>query len=180
MTEWLGDSGITTAWLTGVILLVGWFVRIAVEKRVEKAVEKKFRDWEVRFSLLHERRVRVMEGLLDQLVGLRQALERSINTNENFPDAEDALAKAEHFIAARKYYFARELGNQLLEVVRKARGALGPVKRFARDVDRDEGASDKVIERYVQALEQVAEDLPRLMEEVEEEFRLIAQGGTDD
>jgi hypothetical protein len=56
-------------------VLVWLAARTAVKAAVERALERKFREWEVRFSKLHERRVEVMEGMMDRLVDLKRALD---------------------------------------------------------------------------------------------------------
>lgn len=114
MVEWLRDAGFTTAWLTAVILVAGRLVRIAVEKRVEKTVEKKFREWEVRFSTFHGRLVEAMETIRRALAEAIEAVDTyrslsqvrvSADIHNEYVEVQRALRTAKLEFEARSFYF---------------------------------------------------------------------------
>lgn len=183
-----GGEGMTpTKLILAVVVVVPVLVwlatRTAVASAVERAVEKKFRDWEIRFSRLHERRVDVMEGVMDSLVAIRWAL---LAATDIAPPNDDAYVmkhlakaasagdKARQFFMARKYYLPKKSADRIEELLAKLQEAWAELYTGAEGLIRQGpagGAPEKDLMRS--GTESLRKEVPLLIEQIEVEFRDI-------
>lgn len=171
-------------WAAAVVLLPPistWLAKVFAER----AVEKKFREWEVRFSKLHERRVEVMDELQDRLIDLKHALDAAADIQWNLEDphgvehliaAAEAGREARRCLATRRYYLPREAADRVGEVLEEMRSIhvsiLTGVEGKLRG-DRDPAADSLILDGY----KGVREKLPALFDELEVEFRTLVDDG---
>lgn len=172
-----------------VVALTGVVVRAAASSAVERAVERKFRQWEVRFSKLHERRVEVMEETQDRLVALKRALDAASGLQpledphglQDLQEATDALNEAARYVAARRYYLPSGTAAKLAKLLSETRTAWASMVTGAQFPARGglETSSSSTLMR-IEGFQAVREKLPPLLTEVEEEFRRLVRGDSDD
>lgn len=169
-------------------VLVWLAARTAVKAAVERALERKFREWEVRFSKLHERRVEVMEGMMDRLVDLKRALDAATGPQheddahgyQHLLEATAAGNEAHRYFAARRYYLPKETADKVDRLLREMKAAWADVAGgtegwlgvgpYASHKDYGELAA-----MVVAGGKAVREKLPPIISEVEGEFRRLVE-----
>lgn len=165
----------------------GGLLTVLVRSLIERAVERKFREWEVRFSKLHERRVEVMEGIMERLVALKRALDAASGMQplddpkslKPLGEANEALREADLYVAGRRYYLPPSVGKRAEAFLKEAKGALADLITGIH-TDRTPGGRDVAFAIKHEGYKAVREKLPSLIAEVEAEFRRLVRGDTDD
>jgi hypothetical protein len=167
--------------VTPVVVLV---VRKTVEAVIDKAVAHQFKRWEVRFTKLHERRVEVMEGLIDRLVALRNALDDASGIQplgdphglESLQRATGAGREADRFFAARRYYLPEDTADCVAK-------AIATMKKGWADLSTGQegharGQRDAAYGALVSSgFRVIREQLPPAIAEVEGAFRRLVEEG---
>ena len=174
---------VKTIWAALVLMLPPistWLAKVFAER----AVEKKFREWEVRFSKLHERRVEVMDELQDHLIDVKHALDKAAGIKWNLEDpdgvehinaAAEAGMKAHRCLATRRYYLPKKAAKRVGEVLEEMRSIqisilTGVEGKLWGDIDP---ASDALVSNGYKG---VREKLPALFDLLEQEFRSLVDG----
>lgn len=83
---------------------------LLLQAAANRAVEKNFRKWELRFSRLHEQRLEVMEGMQERLLNLKTVLHAVIKHPKIPQEAEpnrNLLEQARMSIEVTREYFIR-------------------------------------------------------------------------
>ncbi len=167
--------------LTPIVVLV---VRKAVEAVIDKAVAHQFKRWEVRFTKLHERRVEVMEGMIDRLVALRNALDDASGIQslddphglEPLQRATEAGREADRFFAARRYYLPQATADcvaQAIATMKEGWANLSTGQEGHARGERDASYSALVSEGF----KVMRHKLPPAIAEVESAFRRLVEDG---
>lgn len=159
-------------------LLVRWWSKAAVER----AVEKKFREWEVRFSMLHERRIGVLEAVKEHVVDAQQALDAAQvyldasiegeELDELLGEADLAWRRATRTLASRQFYLPPETGRRVERLLHDIRWT-NLHATFIGDSSGDKDDLQIAREESRQAYLELRDRLPNVIEEIDGEFRWL-------
>ena len=170
--------------LVSVFVLVWGAVVLAMKTgltaSVEKAVEMKFRQWEVRFTSLHERRIEVTGEMQERLVAVKQALDfasgiQPMDDPHGFKHLGAVIQtsnEARRYFESRRYLFPKETAGKIEDLLTEMKAAWANLQTGAEGLARGSFApvnSSLVAEGY----SIVRKRLPPLIQEVEEEFRKL-------
>lgn len=170
--------------LAGAVVALAWLaVRTAVTSAVQRAVEREFRQWEVRFSKLHERRVEVMEGVMDRLVAIRWALLSATGILQpgddrygvkHLEEAAEAGNEARRYFMARSYYLPTGPACRIKELLAELQETWANLYTGAEGLIQ-QGRSPGGPEQELMATGRAAlrNKVPALIAQVEEEFRQV-------
>jgi hypothetical protein len=175
----LAASGLMALVLAPIMVLA---TRTLVVASVERAVEREFRQWEVRFTKLHERRVEAMEGIMDRLIELKRTLDAATGIQslddphglKHLQDATEAGREAQRYLAARRFYLPKESAEKVEALLKETKEAWASLTTGAEGRARGEiGAAHTDLLRA--GYKTVRESLPGLIAEVEGSFRKVVE-----
>lgn len=163
------------------IALVKVGLNAGVAAAAERAVEKKFREWEVRFTVLHERRVAVIEALVVRFADLKAHLDQSISIKptggdgfglEHLSAAATAGNEINRFLAARRYYFPKSTLTKIAAALDTLKSAHIELSIGAEGQVHGRG-TDTHVAMYSEGFKKLRKTVPPLVEAVEDEFRRL-------
>lgn len=179
MDEWLDT--VLSLLVIAAVFVVRWWVKADIER----SVDKKFREWEVRFSTFHGRLVEAMEvvrGALARAVGAA----KKYRSGSNFRTEDDLrgelrqvqsrLEEARLAFESRAFYFdeaTRELVENLFDGLYRT---IVNIRLYLRAESR--GSLDRV-EEHLEMVERYSEELDAAKATLDRRFRVLAGGGLE-
>lgn len=180
-------SGQEIGWgtaLVGLVLGLAWLgINTAVRSAVERAVERTFRQWEVRFTLLHERRMEAIAEVWERLVTVRWHLDRAAGIQRlddprgrrHIRAAFEAGEQAVRYFATRQLFLPKEIKGQVKDLLDRMHGALIDLDMWAAN----EGQPDPTSVYDAMGREGrtvIRQELPQMIDALEQAFREEVEG----
>lgn len=168
----LGLAFVVLAWLAA---------RTAVAAAVERAIERKFREWEVRFSLLHTRRLDALEMIQEHLADTRAALESAkpylepvdnpAELQRHLSEATAGWRKASRTLASRRFYFPPATCAKLEDLLDglKCTNLWAMIMEYGESSNQSEGFRRRTKAKYGELRDQVQV----MSDEIDQEFRRL-------
>lgn len=163
------------------VAVVGWWVKAAVER----SVDKKFREWEVRYATFHGRLVEAMEVIRGELARAIRAAEKYRSGSHTRTEEElrgplqlvhRCLEDARLAFESRAFYFddaTRKLVENLFDGLYRT---VGHIRMYLRAETL--GFLERV-EKSLESAERYSEELAAAKTTLDRRFRVLAGGGSE-
>lgn len=159
-------------------LVAGW----AVKAWIERTIERRFRDWEVRFSTFHVRLVDAMELIRRVLAEANAAITSyqayafsswGVKGNDEMEAALDGLHKASFELQCRQFYFDGDTRRVIERVVDLLTRTVGDARAVFLSGGRDQ---PQEVTDFAARIEKRSKDLRDAEKELDGRFRAIVRG----